>query len=741
MKRLLLIWLLLLGAFLARGNDTHVFTVLVEFRNVRFTLENPQMQFSTLLNGPVGAYFDEHSRGLYKPVFDVHGPVLLERTMAAYGKDRMGKGERLGDEAPGKALLEACRQLDAEVDFASYDVDGDGRVDQVLFIYAGYDQASGASADAIWSHHADLQESEDASLADARLDGVGLGYYFCTSELRGTDGAEMTGMGKIIHEMGHVLGLPDLYDTDGAKNGLAGGMYQFSVMANGLYNRQGDAPPPLLALEKMLLGWMAPEELRPLPEEGWMQLSPGQTATFATGTEGECFYYECLSTGLLVYHVDRSSRLLEGAPALSYWDDWRVSNKLNAYGKHPCCYVVPPMEPKNYNATTLNPATLIFPGGGDVHAFVPEDWEGQPGAQWLGCIGPAGDGIRFRVLQGGVHKFCGLVLDSTGAPVANALVSLIADDREVARDRSGMDGYFEMEAGAATAVRWLVRVSQSGYRTLERETDFNAGALVCEYLSIVKDDTAASSLFYTYNPASGNGYFPSETHDPLMGAVRFTAEDLAPYVGRRLVEVDCFPYVNNPETLGKLYVMVDAGSQRMLNEAADAGALGEFAPVCIPLTADFRIPEGLDVYVGYGFEEIGENQPLSAVYPGTPGNSFYAPFSLEKGEWTPMYREKAGFYMDLMLQISLEEVPSRELSELGYSGIVLPDHPLKAGESIDLQLVVPDNTQVRIRRWKLDGSPLETSRVALEAGVHSLEVDLQYEDGREEFLRAVIHVD
>ena len=749
MGRWLLIGFLLLGSVLGRGQTTrqallpegepHIFTVLVEFRNIRFTLEEPQARFSALLNNDVSAYFEENSGGLFRPVFDVYGPVLLEKPMASYGQDLMENGERLGDIAPERALYEACRLLDREVDFASYDANGDGILDLVLFFYAGYDQAGGASADAIWSHHADVLTCKDQEVLDARWDGKGLGYYFCTSELRGTDGAQAVGIGPVIHEMGHALGLPDLYDTDGAQNGLTGGMYQFSVMADGLYNKQGDAPPALVAVEKLLLGWMAPEQLIPL-KEGWMHLPVGETAVSATTTEGECFYYEALPAGLLVYHVDSSEREVGGHPASWYWADWRASNRVNAYGKHPCCYVVPPQEPHNYNAASPNPATLLFPGVGSVHGFLPEDWEGEAGTLALSCIDPEESGIRFRVLESGAHVLCGLVLDSQGVPVPGAQIQLFADTECAGEDRSDMFGYYQLETSVETAGQWLVRVSKPGYRTMERETAFSHAKLLCEYLPLVKNDASASTLFYTYDPSGSSGFFAQEGREPLIAAVRFTAEDLAPFVGRRLAEVVCFPYVTNPETIGNLYVTLDVAGERRLNQDAGTPELGEYAPVTIPLEADFRIPEGLALYVGYGFQECGDNQPLTVVYPGERENSFYTPFSLEKSDWKPLYQKKAGFYMDLMLQVRLEEVPAETPADMGYACIALPEGPLKAGEWLDLQVLMPADARFKTVTWRFDGKILAGTRLELPSGEHTLEARVQYEDTREEILRAPLTV-
>ena len=748
MKRCLFIGLLLLGSVLGWGQtpgqavlpagEPHIFTVLVEFRNIRFTLEEPKTQISTLLNTEVSKYFDENSNGLFRPVFDVYGPVLLDKPIAAYGKDRMEKGERLGDEAPERVLLEACRQLEGEVDFASYDADGDGILDLVLYFYAGYDQAGGAGADAIWSHHADIRTCTEPEIVDARFDGMGLGYYFCTSELRGTEGAQVVGIGPVIHEMGHALGLPDLYDTDGAKNGLAGGMYQFSVMAGGLYSKEGDAPPPLLAIEKMLLGWMPAEQLKPL-QEGWMQLPFGETAVSPTRTEGEYFYYASLPMGLLVYHVDGSERDVYGHPASFYWADWRASNRVNAYGSHPCCYVVPPMEPHNYNVVSLNPGALLFPGSGNVHSFLPEDWEGESGQLAISCVDLEQDRIRFRVLESASrHVLCGLVLDQTGAPVQNALVQLYAGEDPAVSGYSDMYGYYQLEAVLENVACWTVEVSKSGYRTIKRETELAKSRLVCEYHFLAKNQEPAGTFYYTYDPGLNNGYYSPASKEPLMAAVRFTADDLAPYVGRRLTEVVCFPYVSNPETLGNLYITLDVGTSRQLTQDAGKPEAGEYLPVSVPLEADFRIPEGQDIYVGYGFQEMGDNNPFSVVYPGNSGNSFYAPFSMENVDWKPLYNKKAGFYMDLMLQTRLEEVPAENLAQMGYACIVLPAGALMAGESIALQVQVPENTRIDTVTWKLDGETLQGTRLELPEGEHTLEARVLYEDAREEILRAPI---
>lgn len=749
MKRLLLIWICLFAGLLARAQispvgSPHIPVVLVEFKDVKFSLEDPAAKVDSLLNSRMALYFSENSHGLSNPVFDVYGPVLLDAPMRDYGRDVIVAGERIGDVAPEKALQEAFSILDDEVDFSLYDCDGDGVLDLSVFYYAGFDQAEGGPSDAIWSHHADIRDCGEEEEACVILDGsLRIGYYFCSSELRGNSGAQIIGIGKSVHEMCHALGLPDFYDTNGGKDGVAGGLYQFSVMSNGMYNDGGDTPPYLNSLELILLGWMEWESLVPL-EEGWLELSPVQNrvaAIGATATEGEFFLYEFrsgegwdapLPPGLVAYHVDMTD--------ISRWENWRERNDINCIGSHPCFYIIPPMAPWDLDyASAINSGTMVFPGVGQVRGFSPVGWDKEPTGLQLCCIDCFGGMARMRVVEHSGSLLSGLVTDFEGAPILNATVVVTKDGEEVASDRSDMNGCYLIPLEEGTDGDLEINVTKLGRRPVKDKFHLAPDESRCTYYRMFADEKPSLVKLGKFDITKGAGYYPSE--EPMIGAVRFTMQELSPYAGGRLSKVFIFPFVSSPQTAGPLYVTVDAGGKRVLSQMIEDVTLGEYTPVEISLEeADIRISEGMDFYVGYGFEEEGENHPMSAVYPGGDGNSYYTAFDLEKSAWKPMFIQKGGFYMDLMLEVELAEVPADNLADMGYSYIDIRQGPFSDGEIINLQVVRSGGQEPQQVYWTLDGVQVNTPTLKLEAGEHTLKVSLMYEGGRSEQLQTQLLV-
>lgn len=169
--------------------------VLVNFSDKEFVVNNPKTAFSDMLNkegyaanggtGSVRDYYYENSHGEYEPMFEVYGPVTVSKTSEYYAQNKT--------ERAWEALKEACSLLNAEIDFSQYDSDSDGYVDMILMYYAGHNQAEGGGTDTIWPH-----QSSGRSIGN--YDGKSVQRYFCTSELKGSSGLLMCGIGTTTHE-------------------------------------------------------------------------------------------------------------------------------------------------------------------------------------------------------------------------------------------------------------------------------------------------------------------------------------------------------------------------------------------------------------------------------------------------------------------------------------------------------------------------------------------------------------
>ncbi len=231
--------------------------ILVEYKDVPFKSSTVHQDFFNLLNengynsgGSTGSardYFRNASNGVFDPDFVVVGPYTLPNDRKFYGEQ---EGNR-SDKRAGNMIVDACSLADADVDFNDFDENGDGYIDNVFVYYAGHNQAEGGGTNTIWPHRSYI-------LSEYKYDGVILGDYACTSELRGSSGSVMCGIGTFVHEFGHVLSLPDLYDTDYSGHRTLGA---WDVMDKGSYNNNGRTPPTYSAYERFFLGWMQPKQL------------------------------------------------------------------------------------------------------------------------------------------------------------------------------------------------------------------------------------------------------------------------------------------------------------------------------------------------------------------------------------------------------------------------------------------------------------------------------------------------
>ena len=241
--------------------------ILVNYTDTKFQAANTQTVFYNRFNqvgynasgyvGSVHDYFYDQSYGQFDLTFDVVGPVTVSQKRSHYG----GNDDYGNDMYPAEMVIEALKLVDSQVNFADYDWDGDGEVDQVFCIYAGQGEASSDIEDSIWPHESSLSEGkeyDDGSGAQT-LDGVKIDTYAVSCEL--ATSTTIDGIGTACHEFSHCLGYADNYDTD--YSGGPGMMY-WDLMDGGSYNGpedHGEVPAPYTSFERWWAGWMELTEL------------------------------------------------------------------------------------------------------------------------------------------------------------------------------------------------------------------------------------------------------------------------------------------------------------------------------------------------------------------------------------------------------------------------------------------------------------------------------------------------
>lgn len=327
--------------------------ILVQFSNQRFanpsdvlTLGSGETDVKTLYSdmlnkdsytdtksgaiGSVHDYFHDQSDGLFDLSFDVVGPVTLDHPYSYYGAP---SGNEADSNAP-QMVIDACNAVKDQVNFADYDWDNDGEVEQVYIIYAGEGQATGGSDDTIWPHKYSLSDSGNQPL---KFGNVTVNTYACSNEmvyanLNGKDRAFYMGIGTICHEFSHCLGLPDLYDTGYGGNVGTG---SYDLMCSGSYNGGpealknvyggtgiGTVPAGYTSYEKAFMGWITPTKLgdQPLDIKAMKGLADGGNAYILTNPDNNNEYYLFENRtdshwdsvlpghGLLVLHIDYDAR-------------------------------------------------------------------------------------------------------------------------------------------------------------------------------------------------------------------------------------------------------------------------------------------------------------------------------------------------------------------------------------------------------------------------------------------------
>ena len=360
----------------------HGLVILAQYKDVKF--RHSRTDFVNLLtkegyshNGATGSameYFNAQFGDKVNFSFDVSEIVTLPSNRQYYGaNNRYGEDMR-----PAEMIIDACRLADSNIDFSTYDDDGDGYVDNVFVFFAGEDEAEEPdNEDLIWSHAWYIESGAGLSL---QLDGKRIDSYACTAEM---SYGSLSGIGTFCHEYSHTFDLPDLYDTDYEENGWAAGMWTWtSLMDGGNMNNGSNTPPYYNAIERELLGIAEPVIIE---TDGTYTLEPIHSSNrfYRINTEVEGVYYlieyraethwdEYIGgSGMLIYHIDKSSR---------YQRRWDIDNTVNAYASHQCADLIEAdgrkdsfVSDRDYTSGISNIRGIFFPNRAtETVEFTPE---------------------------------------------------------------------------------------------------------------------------------------------------------------------------------------------------------------------------------------------------------------------------------------------------------------------------------------------------------------------------------
>ena len=240
--------------------------ILVNFSDKKFASGHEAKLYNRIANeeglsmepfyGSMRDYFKDQSQGQFVLDFDVVGPVTVSKKQSYYGKNDSEGNDMYAGEMVCEAVKLAANLTD---NWAQYDWDGDGYVDQVYVVYAGNGEADGGGSNTIWPHAYMLSEAKlygDGTGA-VSVGGKKVDTYACGPELDAYY-EDISGIGVMCHEFSHCLGYPDFYDTDysGGK-----GMYCWDLMDQGSYNAGGYQPAGYTSYERWVAGWMEPIKL------------------------------------------------------------------------------------------------------------------------------------------------------------------------------------------------------------------------------------------------------------------------------------------------------------------------------------------------------------------------------------------------------------------------------------------------------------------------------------------------
>ncbi|MEO0081546.1 MAG: M6 family metalloprotease domain-containing protein [candidate division WOR-3 bacterium] len=259
--------------------------------------------------GSLNDYFLENSYGTY----DVRGEIAGNRWfLSQYNYSRYYDGNYMLSTGSQMAR-ENIQQVDPYVDFRQFDLNSDGYIDAMFMVHAGADGADNGNVNCCWSHA--IPSFNYLTQDGVRIRGVtNVPEFAMVTPARETT---MCCIAVMCHELGHLVGLPDLYQSGRTQWGVG----YWGLMGYGAWGAGGNtpwSPSHMEAWSKVTAGFVVPTvitqntyglrildvETHPVIYKVWRNGQDRDTCFYLENRQKKGFDSPLPGAGLAIWHID-----------------------------------------------------------------------------------------------------------------------------------------------------------------------------------------------------------------------------------------------------------------------------------------------------------------------------------------------------------------------------------------------------------------------------------------------------